>query len=74
MDTTLKTKITIDGELQTKWQSNKHPDNPNFMQVVNWYVWEKPDGRVTVGYNLGANGKTRFIYGLTKAEAIERFS
>jgi hypothetical protein len=62
------------GEEVTKWQSYKHPDNPNFQQVVNWTVWVKPDGRVTVGYNLDYNGKMRFVYGLTKQQAIDLYS
>jgi len=61
-------------EIVTKWESTKHPDNNNFQQIVNWTVWEKPDGRILVGYNLGANGKTRFLYNLTKQEAIEKYS
>jgi len=70
----MTTIINKFGEEVTKWQSHKHPDNPEYMQIVNWFVWVKPDGRVTVGYNLGSNGKTKFVYGLTKAEAIERYS
>jgi len=44
------------------------------MQIVRWTIWEKPDGRVTIGYNLGANGKTYFLYNLTAQEAIEKYS
>jgi hypothetical protein len=69
----MRTYINQFGEEVTKWQSTKHPDNPHFMQIVNWYVWVKKDGKVTVGYNLGANGKTYFIYGISKDEAISRF-
>jgi len=70
----MKTTINIFGEEVTKWQSNKHPTNPNFQQLVNWTVWVKPDGGVTVGYNLDFNGKTYFVYGLTKQQAIEKYS
>lgn len=66
----MTTTINAYGEKVTKWKSYKHPDNPNFMQVVNWYVWEKPDNKVLVGYNLGAGGKTHFLYNLTVQEAI----
>jgi hypothetical protein len=61
-------------EIVTKWESKKHPDNPNFAQTVNWTVWEKPNGTVTVGYNLGSGSKTIFIYNITKEEAIKRYS
>ena len=70
----MNTTINQFGEEVTKWQSFKHPDNPNFMQVVNWFVWVRRDGYVTVGYNLGSNGKTKFIYGISKEEAINKFS
>ena len=70
----MTTTINKFGEEVTKWSSSKHPSNPEFQQTVNWTVWVKPDGRVTVGYNLGSNGKTYFVYGLTKQEAIEKFS
>lgn len=70
----METTINNFGEEVTKWQSNIHPDNLNFKQIVFWFVWVKPDGRVTVGYNLGSGSKTKFIYGLTKQEAIEKYS
>ena len=71
---TMETFTNRFGEKVTKWTSQKHPDNPNFMQMVRWTIWEKPDGRVTIGYNLGANGKTYFLYNLTANEAIEKYS
>lgn len=70
----METTINKWGEEYTKWESHKHPDNPDFQQVVKWMVWVKPDGRVTVGYNLGANSKTKFVYGITKEQAIEKYS
>jgi hypothetical protein len=70
----MKTTINQFGEEVTKWQSNKHPDNPNFQQLVNWTIWVKPNGCVTVGYNLDYNAKTKFIYGLTKEEAIRKYT
>lgn len=70
----METTINKFGEKVTKWKSTKHPDNPNFMQIVRWFIYEKPDGRVTICYDLGANGKTYFLYNLTKDEAIELYS
>jgi hypothetical protein len=62
------------GEKVTKWESHKHPDNPNYMQVVFWTIWEKPDGRITIGYKLDGNGKTRFVRDITITEALNRFT
>jgi hypothetical protein len=70
----MTTTINKFGEEVTKWQSNKHPDNPNFQQLVNWTIWVKPNGTVTVGYNLDYNAKMKFIYGLTKEEAIKKYT
>lgn len=70
----MKTYTNQFGEKVTKWESTKHPDNPNFMQTVRWTVWEKPDGRVTVGYNLGPMSKTNFLYGYSKEQAIKEFT
>lgn len=62
------------GEKVTKWTSNKHPDNANFMQTVFWTIWEKPDGRVSVAYNLGAGSKSKFVYNIDKETAINLYS
>jgi hypothetical protein len=70
----MTTKINQFGEEVTKWESNVHPDNANFMQTVNWTVWVKKDGKTLVAYNLGSGSKSVFIYGLSKSEAIEKFS
>ena len=70
----MKTTINAFGEEVTKWESRKHPDNPNFQQVVNWTVWVKPDGKVLVGFNIGANSKTKFIYNISKEDAIRLYS
>jgi hypothetical protein len=61
-------------EIVTKWTSHKHPNNPNFMQCVFWKVFEKPNGETLVGYQLETTGKMRFIYNLTKQEAIQKYS
>lgn len=70
----MKTTINNFGEEVTKWENNIHPDNASFQQVVFWTIWVKTDGRVLVGYNLGSGSKTKFIYGLTKEEAIKKYS
>lgn len=61
------------GELHTKWTSHKHPDNPNFMQLVYWNVFEK-EGKTTVCWHLGDAKRSNFIYGLTKDEVVCRFT
>ena len=61
------------GEIVTRWKSYIHPDNPNFMQKVNYTVYEKPDGRILVCYDLGYLSKTYYLYNMTKNEAIEKF-
>ena len=48
------------GELITKWKSHKHPDNPNFMQVVNYMHIQYPDGRNNLHWclaNCSANDR-----------------
>lgn len=49
------------GETVYRWENNTHPDNPNFMQRVIWRLWVKPDGRITIGYQLDTNGKMKFL-------------
>ena len=44
-----------------KWQNNVHPDNPNFMQIVFWCAWLKPDGHYSIGYSLGSLSKFKMI-------------
>ncbi len=63
-----------EGEEYTKWQSHKHPENPKFMQVVFWHVFVKADGKTTVIWNLGNNSQNNYIYGMTKQEAIDKFT
>ena len=40
------------GELQTSWTSHKHPDNPNFMQVVKYMHIQSKDGRNNLYWSL----------------------
>lgn len=61
------------GETKYSWSNNIHPDNENFMQRVFWSMWEKENGNITLSYKLDYNGKSIFIYGLTKEEAISRY-
>jgi hypothetical protein len=70
----MKTYTNKFGEKITKWNSNKHPDNPLFMQRVFWMVVEKPNGKTTTHWNLGYGSKTHYIYDLTLAEAIEKYT
>lgn len=47
-------------EIITKWQSRKHPENPNFMQVVKYLHVQYPDGRNNLHWalaNASANDK-----------------
>ncbi len=69
----MTTTMNSFGERVTKWESIKHPSNQNFMQTVFWTIWEKSDGKVTVGYKLDGNGKTWFLHGITKEEAIQKY-
>ena len=70
----MKTHVNGFGEIVTTWSSHKHPDNSDFMQPVFWTIWEKPDGRITVAYNLGNGSKSHFIYNMTKLEVIEKYT
>lgn len=70
----MKTHVNKYGEVVTNWQSHKHPDNPNFMQVVCWTIWEKPYGRISIAYNLGGMSQSHFIYNISKEEAIEKYT
>jgi hypothetical protein len=69
----MTTTINRFGEAHTRWTSNKHPENQNFMQMVNWNMWEKPDGKLTVCYDLGGNSKPKFIYGMTKDQVLAMY-
>lgn len=60
-------------EIVSKWENTIHPDNPNFMQKVFWTMYEKEDGRITVCYKIDFNGKSKFIYNLTKEEILKKY-
>jgi len=61
------------GEIVTKWENNKHPDNPNYMQEVFWAIIEKENGQTLAYYHLGSGGKSKFIYDLTKEEILQKY-
>ena len=59
------------GEKITEWDSHKHPNNPNFMQVVRYMHIEYPDGRNNLYwrlYNSSAND-THLILNIKLADA-----
>jgi hypothetical protein len=71
--TTFKNRF---GELQTNWQSHRHPSNPNFMQVVKYMHIQYPDGRNNLYWSLqnaSANDK-HMIANITLAEAQECYT
>lgn len=63
------------GEQQTNWQSHKHPNNPNFMQVVNYMHIQSPDGRNNLYWALaGASANdNHLISNITLADAVAKF-
>jgi len=63
------------GEKQTDWTSHKHPNNPNFMQVVRFMHIQYPDGRNNLYWRLvnsSANDK-HMIANITLDEAQAKF-
>jgi len=64
------------GEIQTNWTSHKHPDNPNFMQVVKYMHIQFPDGRNNLYWRLAnssANDK-HIISNITINQAQAKFT
>ena len=61
------------GEVVYKWENNIHPDNARYMQRVIWTMWIKNDGRAIVCYRIDYNGKSKFLYNLTKDEILEKY-
>jgi len=63
------------GELQTNWDSHKHPDDPNFMQIVKYMHIQYPDGRNNLHWRLAnsAPNDKHVIANITLAEAQEKF-
>ncbi len=48
----METILNRFGELQTTWTSHKHPNNPNFMQVVKYMHIQFKDGRNNLYWSL----------------------
>ena len=64
------------GEKQTSWTSHKHPENPDFMQVVKYMHVVKPDGRNLLRwclFNASANDR-HLITDISLQEAIDKFT
>jgi hypothetical protein len=67
----MKTFTNKFGERQTDWTSHKHPENPNFMQVVKYMHIQSKDGRNNLYWSLfnsSANDK-HVINNITLDEA-----
>jgi len=48
----MTTTTNRSGEIQNIWTSHKHPDNPNFMQVVRYLHIQYTDGRNHLYWSL----------------------
>jgi hypothetical protein len=63
------------GEKQTNWQSHKHPERSNFMQVVKYMHIQYPDGRCNLHWALqsaSANDK-HIIADISLSQAQELY-
>lgn len=71
----MTTIINRFGEQQTNWQSHKHPNNSNFMQVVKYMHIQYPDGRNHLYWSLqGASANDKHIIpNITLADAKAKF-
>lgn len=72
----METLINRFGEMQTNWQSHKHPNNPNFMQVVKYMHIQYPDGRNHLHWMLhGASANDKHIItNITLEKSIELYT
>lgn len=61
------------GELQTKWQSNAHPDNPNFMQVVEYLHIQSQDGNNRLFWKLNQSTKNYLIPNISLDESLSLY-
>lgn len=48
----MKTFINKFGEQQTNWESHKHPNIPNFMQVVKYMHIQNTEGKNSLYWSL----------------------
>ena len=58
------------GELETKWQSNVHPDVSNFMQLVEYIHIQSQDGRNILFWKLNAKTKQFLISNISLNESL----
>jgi len=72
----MKTITNRFGEQQTDWTSHKHPESPNFMQVVKYMHIQYPDGRNHLYWCLfnPAPNDYYMIANITLAEAVAKFT
>lgn len=63
------------GEQETRWSSHKHPENPNFMQVVKYMHISKGD-KNTLYWSLANSAAydKHCIYNISLSEAISKFA
>ena len=63
------------GLLETMWQSHKHPNNANFMQIVKYMHIQYPDGRNHLYWALqnASAGDNHIIANITLEEAQAKF-
>jgi len=67
----MTTQLNKYEEKVATWQSHKHPENPDFMQVVKYMHVQFPDGREHLYWRLAnssANDK-HLIAGITLSDA-----
>jgi len=62
----MKTHTNQFGEIVNTVDNHKHPDNPNFMQSVNWTIWENLTGVYWLDIIWVRIVKLIFIYNKTK--------
>lgn len=72
----MKTITNRFGELQTSWESHKHPESENFMQVVKYTHIEHKDGRNNLHWRL-ANAAVNDIHVISDIklnDALNRYA
>ena len=72
----METIINRFGEKQTRWESHKHPENANFMQVVKYMHIEYTDGRNHLYWRLcnSSANDNHVIYNIALDKAIELYT
>lgn len=71
----MKTITNRFGEKQTDWVSHKHPNNPNFMQMVRYMHIQYADGRNNLYWRLfnSSANDNHIIANITLDEAQAKF-